>query len=210
VVLTFEDGNEVRAAGVVLALPPAAVAALAPQADVPARVPVRAACLDVALRRLPRARARFALGVDRPLYLSVHSAAARLAPDGAALVHLIRYLGHGEVGEAKELEDLLDLIQPGWREEAVHTRFLPDMIVSNALVLAHARGLAGRPDVDSLGVRDVVVAGDWVGPEGMLADAALASAARAARVLGEGPGVRAGAAASRATRDGGNVSLQVA
>src|SRR5262249_3971291 len=44
-------------------------------------IPVRAACLNVALEYLPEPRALFALGVDRPLYFSVHSAAAKLAPE---------------------------------------------------------------------------------------------------------------------------------
>src|SRR5262249_52901925 len=34
-------------------------------------IPVRAACLDVALSRLPVPGALFALGIDRPYYLSV-------------------------------------------------------------------------------------------------------------------------------------------
>jgi phytoene dehydrogenase-like protein len=202
VVLTLEDGERVDAGAAVLALPPASVAALLPEARLPVCVPVRAACLDLGLRRLPRPRARLALGLDRPLYLSVHSAVARLAPAGGALVHLIQYLGDGDVGDVKELEGLLDLIQPGWRSEAVHTRFLPDMVVSNALVTAEAGGLAGRADVTALGLPSVVLAGDWVGPEGMLADAALASARRATRAL-LAPTVPP-------TRAGGNVSLQVA
>ncbi|HSE98125.1 MAG TPA: NAD(P)/FAD-dependent oxidoreductase, partial [Blastocatellia bacterium] len=41
-------------------------------------IAVKAACLDLALGHLPEPRATFALGIDRPLYLSVHSAAARL------------------------------------------------------------------------------------------------------------------------------------
>ena len=49
-----------------------------------AEVPVRASCLDVGLVRLPRPENRFALGVDRPHYFSVHSATAALAPDGQA------------------------------------------------------------------------------------------------------------------------------
>ena len=42
----------------------------------------RAACLDLALSRLPQPRATFALGIDRPLYLSVHSAYADARPAG--------------------------------------------------------------------------------------------------------------------------------
>ena len=58
--------------------------ARARRATIAALVPVRAACLDLALSRLPRPDRNFALGLDRPLYLSVHSATAALAPPGAA------------------------------------------------------------------------------------------------------------------------------
>jgi hypothetical protein len=80
----------------------------------------------------------------------------------------------------RELEGLLDLIQPGWRGVVVHRRFLPHLAVSNALVDARRGGLAGRPGPEIPGVENVFVAGDWVGGEGMLADASLASAERAA------------------------------
>ena len=58
-------------------------------------IPIKAACLDVALDRLVRPEHRFALGLDRPYYYSVHSAAAKLAPEGVAVVHLLKYLRHG-------------------------------------------------------------------------------------------------------------------
>jgi predicted NAD/FAD-dependent oxidoreductase len=38
----------------------------------------------------------------------------------------------------------------------------------------------GRPAMDALGIDNVVLAGDWVGPEGMLADAATSSGLAAA------------------------------
>ena len=55
--------------------------------------PVRLVCLDVALSSLPDKDALFALGVDRPLYFSVHSAYAKLAPKGGVLIHIAKYLG---------------------------------------------------------------------------------------------------------------------
>ena len=65
---------------------------------------------------------RFALGIDRPLYLSVHSAYATLGPQGTAVIHVAKYLG-SSAGDARanerELEALMDLIQPGWRELVV-------------------------------------------------------------------------------------------
>jgi hypothetical protein len=133
---------------------------------------------------LPASEATFALGIDRPLYLSVHSAAARLAPEGGALIHLAKYLpaGHKESAEEdeRELEGLMDLIQPGWRERVAHRRFLPDMTVMNWLPAAEEGGQ--RPDAKVKDAPGLFIAGDWVGTEGFLADAALASAREAARL----------------------------
>ena len=187
------DGVLHPAAAVVIAAGPAEAAALVASERhrtlrewAAAAIPVKAACLDVALAHLPRPRATFALGIDRPLYLSVHSAAARLAPAGGATIHAAKYLG-GDEGDVKtterELEALLDLIQPGWRAAVVARRFLPNMIVSHGLVTAAAGGVAGRPGPAVADVPNLYVVGDWVGPEGQLADASLASAKQAARMI---------------------------
>jgi phytoene dehydrogenase-like protein len=147
-------------------------------------VPARAACLDVALARLPDPVTTFALGVDRPLYFSVHSRTARLAPEGAALVHTMKYLSPAEqpdpARDEVELEGWLDRLQPGWRDVVTERRWLPAMVASNALVTADGGGLAGRPGPSVPDAPGVFVVGDWVGGEGMLLDASLASAERAA------------------------------
>jgi phytoene dehydrogenase-like protein len=152
-----------------------------------AAIPVRAACLNVALEYLPRPRALFALGIDRPLYFSVHSAAAKLGPENGALIHASKYLGAGPDGDTRaverELEETLDIMQPGWRRAVVARRFLPAMTVSNALVTAAQGGETGRPHPGVPGVEGLYVAGDWVGPEGMLADASMASAKLAAETI---------------------------
>ena len=57
------------------------------------------------------------------------------------------------------------------------------MTVSHALPLAAQGGLAGRPGPAVPGIRSLYVAGDWVGPEGLLSDASLASAHRAADLI---------------------------
>jgi phytoene dehydrogenase-like protein len=188
------DGSEIRAATVLLACPPAVAAALLGGAEhetlrawAERAVPVRAACLDVGLSRLPQPKSRFALGVDRAVYLSVHSAYAKLGPVGQAVIHVAKYLGPDEGGDAKgderELEQLLDLVQPGWRELVVERRFLPNMLVSNALVTATDGGMKGRPGPAVPGSADLFVAGDWVGRRGMLVDASLASAREAAGMI---------------------------
>jgi phytoene dehydrogenase-like protein len=198
------DGSTQPATAVVLATPPREAASLVDGATratldrwAAAATPVRAACLDLGLARLPRPRSRFALGIDRPLYLSVHSAVANLAAPGQALVQVAKYLptsgSDDPAADERELEQLLDLVQPGWREVTLTRRYLPRMVVSNALVTAAAGGLAGRPGPTVPGVRGLCVVGDWVGPEGQLADASLASARRAAAALA-GAGMQAAAA----------------
>src|SRR5207302_6345547 len=97
------------------------------------------------LARLPRTERKVAFGLERPLYYSVHSAAARLAPEGVAAVHLAKYLGGGGVAEERELEGFLDRLQPGWRGHVMARRFLPGMTVAHALPTADGGGLAGRP-----------------------------------------------------------------
>jgi len=152
-------------------------------------LPSHVACLDVVLRRLPEPRHKGALGIDRPLYVVVHSASAKLAPEGGAVIHSIRYLEPGEQADSKavehELEALLDLIQPGWRREIIERQFLPHMHATNAIVQAHLGGLPGRPGPEVPGIRNLFVAGDWVGKAGQLTAAGLASARLAGRLACE-------------------------
>jgi phytoene dehydrogenase-like protein len=186
------DGGTIDADAVVIAAGPETAAQLldgaageAARGWAAASIPVHAACLDVGLARLPRPKATFALGIDRPLYLSVHSAVARLAPDGAAMIHVMKYnAGDGDPrADERELEGLLDLVQPGWREVTVERRYLPGMLVSNAVPTAASGGLSGRPGCAVPDADGVYVAGDWVGPTGLLADASLASAHQVAQAL---------------------------
>jgi phytoene dehydrogenase-like protein len=147
--------------------------------------PVRLVCLDVALSSLPDKDALFALGVDRPLYFSVHSAYAKLAPKDGALIHVAKYLGTSIAPKPREdqpeLEELLDLMQPGWREVLVKKRPLPSMVVSNAVASAATGGLAGRPDAKI--ADNLYIVGDWVGKEGLLSNASVASAKHAAQLI---------------------------
>jgi hypothetical protein len=127
----------------------------------------------------------FALAVDRPLYFSVHSAITKLAPESGALIHVGKYLGTSiepnPREDQQELEEFLDLIQPGWREVLVKKRPLPNMMVSNAAVTAAAGGLASRPDVRI--ADNLYIVGDWVGKEGLLSNSSFASVRRAAQLI---------------------------
>jgi phytoene dehydrogenase-like protein len=148
--------------------------------------PVHLACLDVALSSLPQKDVLFALGIDSPLYYSVHSAAAKLAPEnGGAMIHVAKYLGASIQSKPKEdgqeLEELLDLLQPGWRNVVVKKRPLPNMVLINALVTAANNGLTGRPGPK---IEDnLYIVGDWVGSEGLLSSASFASAKSAAQLI---------------------------
>jgi len=86
-------------------------------------------------------------------------------------------------------------VQPGWRGAVVQRRFLPDMIVMNAMPLASLDGIAGRPGAEITDVNGLFVAGDWVGNEGLLVDASLASAKAAAELIVASQPVRVAATA---------------
>lgn len=191
-----DAGTRLPADTVVLAVDPLTAEELTGEKVADAFEPVTLACLDVALSRLPVLRATFALGIDRPLYLSVHSAAAQLTPKGGALIHVAKYrrqrsqtrevdidaaddAPRGAMSDTeRELEAMLDDIQPGWRDVLVHRRYLPSMTVTNALVKPSMQ----RPSATTA-IRGLYLAGDWVGEEGILSDASLMSARAAAKAI---------------------------
>ncbi|MGN6216555.1 MAG: protoporphyrinogen/coproporphyrinogen oxidase [Solirubrobacterales bacterium] len=126
--------------------------------------------LDLGLRSLPKRTQRFALGVDEPTYLSRHSPPRHR--DGL-LLSLASYARQPRAA----LEAMADTVQPGWRERLTMQRFLPRMVAVSAIP-GPGEGFAGRPQVDR--GDGLYLAGDWVGPEGWLVDAAIASGAAAA------------------------------
>ena len=184
--VVLNGGGVIEARAVVMATGPHAAAGMAGGVESLAEIASRArvvkvATLDLALRKWPRPNVRFALGTDRPTYVSVHSASAKLGPEGGAVIHAMTYSPSGDArADERDLEAEMDRVQAGWREHVVHRRFLPGLVAANDLVSAERGGLAGRPGVAVAGARGLFVAGDWVGGEGMLLDAALASAKRAA------------------------------
>ncbi len=182
-----DDGERVvLARRVVLAAgTPEANAALLPERPVAwtgLGPPSRVACLDLGLADIPETAVL--LGVDRPFYLIRHAPPAELAPPGAALVHTLWYLRSGEDPSPAEARAALSEhcrmagIEPDQAEEQ---RYLHRMVVCGALAVPENGGLVGRPSVTDTGAAEVLVAGDWVGPDGHLADAAIASGARAAQ-----------------------------
>lgn len=134
--------------------------------------PVTAACLDVGVARIPKPG--YVLSADEPLYVTTQAPPAHCAPPGEAIVSAIRYGSRSASEDRPELQRLLR--QAGVADgDVLCERFLPRMVVSGSLPRADRGGLRGRPKVTALGLDGLLVAGDWVGPDGLLADASLAS-----------------------------------
>ena len=150
-----------------------ALLACGPRAD--------AACLDLGVRGAPPQS--LALGLDVPCYASHHSEPGGRAPGGSSTVAVAEYLGDGNEPSRQRLEHFAALAGIH-ADQIVTQRYLHRMVACSAIPLAARGGLAGRPDVDALarvaGRPGTFVAGDWVGPEGHLADAVFASARSAA------------------------------
>jgi len=144
--------------------------------------PVTAACLDLGVTQVPLPG--YVLSLDDPIYANVQSPPARQAPEGQAVVAAIRYGARTAAEDRPQLEQLVMEagVDPG---HIVVSRFLAHISVAGALPRASTGGLAGRPGVDDSGVPGVAIAGDWVGPVGLLADAALASGQAAGRRAGQ-------------------------
>ncbi len=188
----LQDGRTLRADRFLLAVPPhEASRLLGDPAELRARVdallPARVACLDVALSRLPAPQHPIAWDLAGPRFMTVQSVYARVAPAGGAMVHLFKQLDPRRPADPaqdeRELEGLLDAVQPGWREAVVKRRFLPHITAVGALPTAAMGGLEGRPGVRAAGIANVYLAGDWIGSEGFLLDASMASAREAATAL---------------------------
>ncbi|GAC1594337.1 MAG: FAD-dependent oxidoreductase [Acidimicrobiales bacterium] len=140
--------------------------------------PVSAACLDVGTARVPEPG--YVLGIDEPLYGTTQSPPARHAPAGGAVVSVIRYGARSAEQDRPQLEAHLRRLGVD-DNDVVTRRFLAHMVVAGASPSASSGGLRGRPGVDASGLPGVYLAGDWVGPSGLLADAALASGEAAAK-----------------------------
>jgi phytoene dehydrogenase-like protein len=183
--VTTDDGPRTARAVVLAAGGPGHAASLAGEAApvlrhwADAAVPVTASHLDVGLAG-PWTAPPVVRGLGRPVYLSVHApVASGLAPEGHVLVSTLRYHRAGEVRDAAqdraELEALLDTVRPGWRDDALVVRFGARLVVTHDRPMAGRGGLSGRPGPEVPGTAGLFVAGDWVGPHGLLADAAAAS-----------------------------------
>lgn len=180
-VIVGSDGGALRARRVIVAPgTPSATRGLLP-ADpgwLKQGRPVTAACLDLGLSAVPDPG--YVLSADEPLIGVVQSPPARQAPEGHAVVAVIRYGASNAAADRLSLDRHTARI--GVNEGDIRaSRFLARMTVAGSTPRASDGGLRGRPRVTDSGQPGVYIAGDWVGPEGLLADASIASGHAAAR-----------------------------
>jgi phytoene dehydrogenase-like protein len=186
----LRDGSVVRAGAVVLATGPRDASKLVGGGElgrtVDGLIPARVACLDVALERLPSPDVPVVQDLGGPRFMTAQSVYSRVAPEGAALIYTFKQLDPRRSGDPREdewdLEALLDAAQPGWRDVIVDRQYLPRIEAVGALPTAEGGGFAGRPGPRVPGIAGLYLAGDWVGPEGFLVDASVASARSVARL----------------------------
>ncbi|MDR7071494.1 phytoene desaturase family protein [Fictibacillus barbaricus] len=142
-------------------------------------LPLYAACLDVVLKKLPMPSHNFAIGIDQHILFTNQSRAAKLTDDGSVVINVLKYLGFEKEVNVKaveqELEQVMDLMQPGWREEVAARQFIPHITVVQNTATVHTSFL--DPAVPE--IPDLYMAGDGMGHGEMLVDAAFASAKRA-------------------------------
>lgn len=151
--------------------------------------PARLAVLDVVLPAVPPRR--FLLGLDEPTYFATHGPPAALAPENRAVASAARYLAaDDDTPWGQQRDQLRRVVEQTGTPEVIDERFFAHLTVTGGQPLAHLGGCAGRPGVSAPGVPGAFLAGDWVGPEGLLSDASFAS------------GRAAGRAAARATHGG--------
>ncbi len=193
----LRDDERVSASAVIIAASPRDATKLVdggtyqPLRDiVDALIPARIACLDVALNHLPDPRYPVVQDLEGPRFISVQSVYSRIAPQGGALIHAFKQLDPEHLGDPREderdLEDLLDTVQPGWRDVLVKRVYLPHIEAIGMLPTVRSNGYAGRPGPQVPGLSNLYLAGDWIG-EGFLSDPSLGSARRVAQmVLQEG------------------------
>lgn len=180
-----EDGTKIDTHHVILATSPAIATQLVPSAEETAlrtwkeqAIEVTAACLDVALKRLSKPKQQFAYGIDQTVLFSNYSRAAYLSDDGAQVISLIKYQGKEPDADKdlQELEGVLDLMQPGWREELITKQYLPKMTVCHDFMHIKRHEHPGPAVAE---IQGLYVAGEWASHGEVLVDAATASAKRA-------------------------------
>ncbi|MGN7402389.1 phytoene desaturase family protein [Cytobacillus praedii] len=148
-------------------------------------IPIKAACLDVGLRQLPSPKHQFVYGVDQPIMLNNVSRIGGLElseQSDVQVFQMIKFLNQDSdpQHDRQQLENALELVQPGWKNEAVTEQFLPRMTVVHDFMHMNRKENPG-PAVPE--IKGLYVAGDWASHGEYLVDGAAASAKRAAMCI---------------------------
>jgi phytoene dehydrogenase-like protein len=194
--IRLSDGTTIDVSAVVIATAPKdAVKLIDNGAYSPLRqivdnlIPAQVACLDVALSRLPSTHHTIVQDIDHPRFMSTQSLYSQVTPAGGALIYTFKQLDPRQTSDPHEderdLENLLDTAQPGWRDVLVHRQYLPRIDAIGMLPTASGGGYAGRPQPQVPGIANLYLAGDWIGP-GFLSDASFGSARQVAQLLLKG------------------------
>jgi phytoene dehydrogenase-like protein len=141
--------------------------------------PVKTACLDVVLNYMTNPQHDFALDMNQSLYYSNHSQSAKLSyhPEHQ-VIHVMKYLRTDETLTSEEmLSSFLEKNQPQWKDHLVVQRFLPNLIVSHRIPTV---GSIDMMDCAQREFEGLLLAGEWVSNEMLLAEAALITAKKAA------------------------------
>jgi phytoene dehydrogenase-like protein len=189
----LHDGSLVEAFAVILAAAPKDASKLLDNGTHPILsrmvdnlTPAQIACLDVALSRLPNPQHTIVQDLEHPRFLTTQSLYSEVAPEGSALVYTFKQLDPRQSSDPHtdeyDLENLLDTVQPGWRDVLVKRQFLPRIDAIGMLPTASGGGYAGRPKTQLPGFENLYLAGDWIG-EGFLADASFGSGRQAAQQI---------------------------
>jgi phytoene dehydrogenase-like protein len=189
--VTLHDGRLVPADAVVVATRPGDALKLFEgashellRAAVEGLLPARVATLDIGVQGLPAPRHPIVFDLEQPLFLTTQSLSISIAPQGGTLLSAFKQLDPREPVDAeasrRDLEGLVERVQPGWRAALAKHQFLPQIEATGALPLARSGGFAGRPKAQAPGLANCFLAGDWVGERGFLADASFASGREAA------------------------------
>lgn len=189
-----KGGAKIEATNVILTTPPSISHQLVPHREQTAldkwnkqAIPVTVACLDVGLRHLPNPKHQFIFGLDQPIFFTNQSRegkprAAIMSDDGTQLISLFKYQSPQTDAKQDEvqLEQVLDVVQPGWRNELITRQYLPKMTVVHDFPHLKRIEVPGPavPEIEGL-----YVAGDWVSHGELLVDASVASAKRAVSQL---------------------------
>lgn len=185
--LSAVPGVEVRAGEPVTEVPDAPVVIIAAGGPATAErltgkhfnagPPAVVSCLDLGVRRAPDHDV--VLGAEPAMYFSNHSAVADLAPNGCFNASALQYLGPNDEPDVNAIREFVS--HAGiCDDDIMFDRKLHRMTPCAGIATAEQGGFAGRPGVADTGIDNVLIAGDWVGGEGHLADASIASGHEAA------------------------------